>query len=207
MKTRTARSIVNLMAVKTNPQCVHLIVDGERRMQLTRIACAELDIHDGDRWTIALERRAMARVAEDALRQRAMRMLGQRDYASAELRAHLVGSGAAASLCDTLIKELNRAGWMDDGRAARQRAAALAQRGWSVARIESALEVAGYITKHIRAALAALETSDRARLAAMIEASGSMSPARLYRRLIAAGFDPDDVESAVDRIKGSLTGS
>ena len=113
----------------------------------------------------------------------ATRVLRHADRSRAELEERLEQRGFAEGERSAALDRLVELGWLDDGRTAGLRAAALADRGYGDAYIRADLERRGL---PVEAALAGLEAEDeRARRHA------DRGAAWLARR----GFDPEVVDS------------
>jgi SOS response regulatory protein OraA/RecX len=138
--------------------------------------------------TVALERRR-----HDAL-TKAARLLRYRDLSEQRLAERLARAGVRAPERAEALDTLGRAGFVDDGRYALERARSLAGRGFGGAAIQLALEQDGVAGAEVEAALAALEPErDRA---TRIAARRGRTPATA-RYLAGRGFGEDAVESAV----------
>jgi regulatory protein len=124
----------------------------------------------------------------------AARTLERQDRSSAEVAARLERGGVAAVERARAVDTLQHAGYLDDSRFAAGRAAALAARGYGDAAIVHDLEGRGVEQAHIGAALAGLE-DETLRAVAITERLGAT--ARTGRRLVARGFSPDAIESAL----------
>ena len=71
---------------------------------------------------------------------RAVEALARRDHSSATLRAKLARAGVSEDVSDDVLGTLRRAGYLDDARFARDRAAHLAAKGYGDAWIKGDLE-------------------------------------------------------------------
>ena len=71
---------------------------------------------------------------------RAVKALARRDHSSATLRAKLARAGVSEDVSDDVLGTLRRAGYLDDARFARDRAAHLAAKGYGDAWIKGDLE-------------------------------------------------------------------
>jgi regulatory protein len=121
-------------------------------------------------------------VAQDAF-EAATRALRHADRSRAELDARLAQTGVSETDRNAVLERLERLGWLDDGRTAGLRAAALADRGYGDAYIRADLERRSLPPDE---ALTALEP-ERRRAAQ----HAHRGPAWLARR----GFDPEIVEA------------
>jgi regulatory protein len=122
------------------------------------------------------------------------RALARRDRSAAELEAQLERRGIDAEEREAAVGRLTELGYIDDERFARNRAEALAERGYGDAAIVHDLEQRGIGADVVEQALAELapETARAARIAAV-----SGSTAKTARALAAKGFSEDAIEAAV----------
>jgi len=79
-------------------------------------------------------------VERDEAVDRAVKALARRDHSSATLRAKLTRAGVSEDVSDDVLGTLRRAGYLDDARFARDRAAHLAAKGYGDAWIKGDLE-------------------------------------------------------------------
>jgi regulatory protein len=120
----------------------------------------------------------------------AARLLKHADRSRAELEARLTAKGFEAGPLSEAMETLERVGALDDGRAAANRAAALAERGYGDAWIRAELERRQLPVEEALAELA----PERERAARIVEAQGGgVATARYLAR---RGFDEDTVEAA-----------
>jgi regulatory protein len=138
--------------------------------------------------TLARERRRLAAL------DTAVSALRRRDRSAAELAARLEARGIAPTEREGALETLGRAGLVDDERVARDRAAALAERGSGDDLIRDDLEQRGIGPDAIAAALAALAPESE-RAAAIVVRRGAS--ARTARMLAARGFGEEAVHAAV----------
>jgi regulatory protein len=147
---------------------------------------------------LPLERRHARRLAQELRRSdalvRAGRALERRDRSSRELDERLRAAGVAPAVRADALDALTRTGVVDDGRFARERAAALARRAWGNAAIRADLEARGVAAEHVEDAVSALGPEPE-RAARVAERRGH--GARTARYLAARGFDPDSFESLI----------
>jgi SOS response regulatory protein OraA/RecX len=129
----------------------------------------------------------------------AARALARRDLSSARLEERLRRAGVSPPAQREAVDSLARAGLLNDTRTASARAQALSERGWGDHAIEERLESEGFREAEREAALAGLdpEPERAARLAA-----GAADLQRAWRRLVARGFAPDSIESALGPLDG-----
>lgn len=126
----------------------------------------------------------------------ATRVLARRDYSERGLRERLRRAGVTDAEEEEALATLQRAGVIDDGRFARARAQALAQRGKGDAAIRFDLRQQGVRAETAEAALASLE-SEKERAERVIAQRGGGAPtARLLAR---RGFGDEAVEAAIAR--------
>jgi regulatory protein len=124
----------------------------------------------------------------------AARALGRRDLSRTRLAQRLELRGVAVRDRETTLATLAEAGILDDARAARARAAALAERGWGDAAVEARLEADGFAGQLVEAVLSELSPeSERARAAA----AGADNPRKAWAFLARRGFSSDAIESAL----------
>ena len=124
----------------------------------------------------------------------AARALSRRDLSRKRLAQRLEIRGVAVRERETTLATLAEAGIVDDARAARARAAALAERDWGDAAVEARLEADGFPSQLVRAALSELPSeSERARAAA----AGAVNPRKVRAHLARRGFSADAIESAL----------
>jgi regulatory protein len=122
----------------------------------------------------------------------AVRALARRDHSAAGLRAKLDRTGLSESARAAAVEALERAGYLDDGRFARDRAAQLADRGYGDAWIRADLERQGVERETAEAAVAGLEAERERALRRAAKAGGG--PAAL-RSLGRRGFSTDALEA------------
>jgi SOS response regulatory protein OraA/RecX len=173
---------------------VRIDLDGERWRSLPVAAVVGARLAVGtelDRTRARTLRRELRRAEALAVGTAA---LARRDRSAAGLAALLERRRIPASERTRTVETLERAGYLDDGRFAASRAAALAGRGFGDEAIRFDLERAGVEPDEITLALAALDAeADRA--TAIVERSGRTS--RSARRLAAKGFSQESVEAAI----------
>jgi regulatory protein len=142
-----------------------------------------------------------------ALRLAALRLLGRRDYTTAELTARLIHRGYVPEEVAATVARLVADGSLDDRRAARNHvriATHVKSRGR--VRILGELRARGIDEALAREALADLpaENDRRAveRLLARHVAGAPLAPAdrhRLFRKLLRRGFPADVIAAALDK--------
>jgi SOS response regulatory protein OraA/RecX len=145
-----------------------------------------------DREALRLLRRELRRAEALGIAGRALRA---RDLSERRLADRLERAGVPPAAQEESLEILVRAGLVDDGRFSRNRAAALAGRGFGDAAIRHDLAGQGVASELAEAALLELEPeAERAR--GLVERRGP-GP-RTARYLTAKGFGEDAIEAAVD---------
>jgi regulatory protein len=125
---------------------------------------------------------------------RAVRALARGDHSTAGLRAKLERAGISDSAQVDAVEKLARAGYLDDARFARERAASLAARGYGDEWICGDLEAQGVAAGALEAALTALEPERERALALAAGLGGGLRAARTLAR---RGFSEDVLEVVV----------
>jgi regulatory protein len=125
---------------------------------------------------------------------RAVQALRHRDRSRAELDERLARAGVDETARADALERLERIGYIDDGRFAATRAAALAGRGYGDAAIRHDLAGRGIGPEAATAAIAVLEP-ESARAGALVARLGR-SP-KTAAHLARKGFGRDAVEGAV----------
>src|SRR5689334_21750225 len=109
------------------------------------------------RWSRPRSRSRRRTVQEDERAvDRAVRALARRDHSAASLRTKLERAGLSESAQSAALDVLQRGGYVDDSRFARDRAAVLADRGYGDAWIHADLERQGIYRETAETAVAAL---------------------------------------------------
>jgi regulatory protein len=130
----------------------------------------------------------------------AVRSLRARPISEQRLRERLRSRGVRRDAEETAVGTLTEAGFVDDGRLARGRAVALAERGWGNAAIEARLTGEGLRAPDVEAAVTELEPeTDRA--GALV---AGLPPRKAWSLLQRRGFDSETIESVLG---GDLDGS
>jgi regulatory protein len=123
--------------------------------------------------------------------ERAVRVLARRDHSAADLRAKLDRTGLSDQAQTDAVETLERIGYVDDERFARDRAGRLAERGYGDDWIRADLEAQGVDAETVAASVAALEPeAERADRAA----AGTGDAERCLRRLARRGFSEETIE-------------
>lgn len=124
----------------------------------------------------------------------AVRALRHGDLSRMALAQRLERRRVEASVCGDALATLERAGYVDDARAAAARAAALAERGTGDEGLRHDLAARGFGEADAEAALAALEPeAQRARRVAQRRGATLGTARWLARR----GFSPESIEAAL----------
>jgi regulatory protein len=124
----------------------------------------------------------------------AARALRHRDRSRRDVDDRLARAGVGDAARSDALEALERVGYVDDGRFARTRAAALAERGYGDAYIRADLEGQGVPAEAVDEAVAALP-SEPERAAALVGRSGR--DPRTAARLARKGFAPETLEEVV----------
>ncbi len=125
---------------------------------------------------------------------RAARALGRRGHSTAALRAKLDRAGISERAQDAALDVLARAGYLDDARFARDRAAQLAARGYGDEWVRADLHGQGVSSEEIDVAVGELEReADRAAREAAKLGGGLRAARSLARR----GFSAESLEPLV----------
>jgi regulatory protein len=124
----------------------------------------------------------------------ALRALRSRDQSVAVLALRLEGRAVGEEERIDVLERLDRAGYVDDGRFAQRRAAALAERGSGDALIRDDLERRGIATELVEAAIESLQPEPE-RVARIVKRRGRS--AKTVRYLAARGFGEEALTSLV----------
>ena len=127
---------------------------------------------------------------------RAVKALARRDHSAASLKAKLEGAGVPADASDEAIGTLERAGYVDDARFARDRATHLAAKGYGDDWIRGDLEAQGAPADDAIAALDP-ETARAEREAARL--GGGV---KALRTLARKGFSEESLEPLLHSTAG-----
>jgi regulatory protein len=152
--------------------------------------------------------RPLLREIRRALRQAealeaAVRALGRRDLSRSRLDERLRARGVAPRERERAVAACSEAGYLDDARAARRRAAALCERGWGDAAVEARLAEEGFSAELARATLSELPPeSERATAAAGRFRDGR----KAWRHLAGRGFSAEAIEVVVGALDGEGAG-
>ena len=138
----------------------------------------------------------------DAL-QRATRALARRDHSTASLRAKLDRAGVPDDAQTEALDALARAGYLDDDRFARDRAAHLAARGYGDEWIRGDLEAQGAPPEAIEPAIDELEPEPERAAREAVRLGGGLRAARSLAR---KGFSEDSLEALVAQDPGAGVG-
>jgi regulatory protein len=147
---------------------------------------------------VPLERPLLRRLRRELRRAEALdaatRVLSRHDVSRRRLDDRLAARGATRAEREQAVATLEAAGLVDDGRLARVRARALAERGWGDVAIQTRLSGEGIDPELVRAALAEL-VPEGERAAAL--AARQTDRRRAWNFLVRRGFGPDAVEYAL----------
>ena len=170
---------------------VQVELDGEPWRTLPASAVVSAGLTTG----VELDR-ARARELRRALRRsaalgRATAALARRDRSRADLDAELARHGVGAAERAAALETLARLGYLDDGRLAYGRAAALARRGYGDEAIRFDLARRRVPVEQVEPALAALAPEPERARGLLARLQG----ARSARALAARGFSPETIES------------
>jgi regulatory protein len=127
---------------------------------------------------------------------RATRALACRDHSAASLRAKLERTGVSEQAQDEALRTLTRAGYVDDARFARDRAAHLAARGYGDEWIRADLETQGVCAAEAEPALAQLDPEPERAAREAVRLGGGLRAARALAR---RGFSEETLEPLVAR--------
>jgi regulatory protein len=130
---------------------------------------------------------------EQAL-DRAIHALARRDHSAQSLRAKLGRAGVSETTQADVVNTLARAGYLDDARFARDRAARLAERGYGDDWIQADLQAQGVGADAAGPALAALEPE---RERAIREAAKLRDGGQAARALARRGFSEGSLEAVL----------
>ena len=140
-------------------------------------------------------------MADDDERQRALdrsiRALARRDHSAATLRAKLDRAGISLPVQTDAVETLERIGYVDDERFARDRAGQLADRGYGDDWIRADLETQGVARELVESAVEALEPEPDRAVRESAKAGGGV---RSIRTLVRRGFSEETVEMLLDRV-------
>jgi regulatory protein len=176
--------------------CVAVELDGSPWRTLPTEVVVRAGLVEGR----SLDREALRVVRRELRRAEALGIAGRtlraRDLSRRRLAERLERAGVAPKVGEESLEALTRAGLVDDARFSRNRAEALARRGFGDAAIRHDLAGQGVESELAEAALLELDPeTERARL--VVERRGS-GP-RTARYLAAKGFGEDAVEAALGR--------
>ena len=134
---------------------------------------------------------------------RAQRALARRDHSSASLRAKLDRAGISEPAQAEALEVLARAGYLDDARYARDRAAHLAARGYGDEWIRGDLEAQGVPAEAVGPALDELERERERAAREAVRLGGGLRAARALAR---RGFAEESLEALVAQDPGAGVG-
>ena len=128
-------------------------------------------------------------------RERAVRFLARRDHSTESLRNKLERAGVSEQARDEAVDWLARAGYLDDARFARDRAASLAARGYGDEWIHADLDRQGVAKEAADAALASMEPEAKRALREAERLGGGLQTART---LLRRGFREESLEPLLE---------
>jgi regulatory protein len=147
---------------------------------------------------VALERPLLRRLRRELRRAEALeagtRLLARHDVSRRRLEDRLKARGATRAERERAVATLEAAGLVDDGRLARMRARALAERGWGDAAIDTRLTEEGIDPELVRAALAELAPESERAVALVARQTDRR---KAWNVLARRGFGPEAVEAAL----------
>lgn len=182
------------------PGRVRVELDGSswRTVPLDVAARAELSV--GLELDRARLRRLRRELRASAAVDTAARSLSRRDRSELGVRRILEGKGVAGREADDAVGTLRRAGAVDDGRFARGRASALAERGFGDSAIRFELVREGLSAELISEAVCRLPPEDERAVALALRRGSGIRTARWLAR---RGFSLDSIERAMPGIAES----
>jgi SOS response regulatory protein OraA/RecX len=157
----------------------------------------------GLRADLVLDRPLARSLARELRHERALatavRSLRARPLSEQRLREKLRHRGVRPDVRQAVLGTLSEAGFVDDQRLARGRAAALAERGWGDAAIEARLAGEGLPPSEVEAALAELEPE----LLRAERLVAGLAPRKAWALLQRRGFDLETIDSALGDLDAS----
>jgi regulatory protein len=179
---------------RVGPGRVELEVDGTRWRRVSDEIVLRCGLAPG----VALERPLLRTLRRELRRTQALdaavRTVARRDLSTRRLRERLAARGVQAPAAAGALETLTGLGIVDDARAARARALALAGRGWGDAAVAGRLAAEGFERAEAEDALAALAPeAERARPLAV----RSGDPRRAWQLLARRGFAAETIEDIV----------
>ncbi len=135
--------------------------------------------------------------------EKSVRALARRDHSAASLRAKLDRAGISDDAQADALETLARAGYVDDARFARDRAAHLAERGYGDEWIRMDLEAQGVAAEAAEPALAEVDPEAERAQREWVRLGGGLRAARTLAR---RGFSEETVETLVAKDPGTGVG-
>jgi regulatory protein len=179
---------------RSRPGRVALEVDGRPWRTVPDDVVARCGLAAGVELGRPLLREIRRSLRQAEAHEAAVRALARRDLSRRRLDERLRARGVAPAERESAVEACSRAGYLDDARAARRRAAALSERSWGDAAVEARLAEEGFPAELVRGALAELP-SESERAAAATGRFGDRRKA--WTALTRRGFSPEAVESAL----------
>lgn len=145
-----------------------------------------------------------------AARGRALKLLGRREHAAAELAHKLQQRGAERDVAEQAVQSMREAGWQSDARYAEMLLRNRAEQGYGPRRIRAELEAARVPAAQIRELFehSAYDWADccaqawqRKFKAPAADAAGWQ---KQYRFLATRGFEADSIRAVLKRPRGGL---
>lgn len=174
-----------------------------RRDEIDRLKLAV-----GVRWTRAISTRVALLVDVATARRAALGMLARSTVSRERLQARLADRGHDENAIVEALAQLTADGWLDDGRAADERAASVVRRRpMARAALEGVLEEEGFRRQARTAAKRALGDGDdfkNALAEATRPTTRRRGPVAIARALSRRGFDSDTIERVMARLGLSL---
>ena len=203
--------ITAIEPLASNPNMRKVFVHGKPVVMLRATDIESLRIRTGMTWTAEASQRAADAVAANEARALAMRLLGRRGFARAELISRLEQRGCDVSIAERVTAELVRDGWLSD----RDRAEAIvrqttrkgpASRPMLMAKLTAhgiQSDLASSIADAARAGRSDLRDAVMLAKHALSAQRSKLPPAAVARRIASLlarrGFDHDTIASALER--------
>jgi regulatory protein len=157
----------------------------------------------GLRADLLIDRPLARAIARELRNERALgtavRSLRARPLSEQRLRERLQSRGVRGDAEQIALATLSAAGYVDDERLARGRAAALAERGWGDAAIAARLVGEGLSESDVEAAVAELEPEPARGTRLITGGDRRKAWTRLQRR----GFAPETIETLLGELDGT----
>jgi regulatory protein len=205
-----AKAITQIKPLSKDPNLRRIYVDKRAVVTLSASDVERLKLREGTLWTAHLEIAVRHEAEALEARRDAMRMLGRRDFSSAELIDRLVQRNHSPIAAERAVKELVEDQWIDDAKYAREVVHALTRRKpaskeylksmLARRKINSALAAkilhAGAGQSEAEAAL----TLARQQLSTMKQLPLHTASRRISGKLARRGFDGQTIADVLERI-------